>query len=297
MHEVAALITLLLTMGTNYPANNSTLRIVYFHSHIFGNNRLLRLLLPPGYDLPANVGVRYPVLYLNDGQDLFAPATSTFHNGSWLLADRMDALYANGAVPPMIIVGIDNAGHRMRPNEYLPWPDVTLRPAMPHPHGNDYPAFIAKEVMPYVQTHFRVREDAQGTGIGGASYGAQIAAYAAARLPGRFGRLLIESPSVYADNYHLIRVVQAMRSVPDRISIGVGTNENGSPSCVPGQPPDDEMKDVLRLRDALSTASHKRSVVLLNVVECAKHIPPAFGARFPVAMKFLYGGTITVHVN
>lgn len=296
-YRVAAFAALLLTLGTTQPDDKSTLKLVYFHSVIFGNNRLLRILLPPGYYQIANASVRYPVLYLNDGQDLFDPAKSTFHNGSWMLANRMDALYANGSVPPMIIVGIDNAGHRMRPNEYLPWPDDTLRPAMPHPHGNLYPAFIAREVMPYVQTHFRVLEGTQATGIGGSSYGAQIAIYAAARLPGRFSRLLIESPSVYADNYHLIRVVQAMRSVPDRVSIGVGTNESGLPSCVPGQPPDDELKDVLRLRNALSIASHRRSVVLLHVVDCAKHVPPAFGARFPDAVKFLYGGTIVIDHN
>src|ERR1035438_10701812 len=48
-----------------------TLDIVKFDSKIFGNTRMLRVLLPPGYRLPMNSAHRYPVLYLNDGQNLF----------------------------------------------------------------------------------------------------------------------------------------------------------------------------------------------------------------------------------
>ncbi len=188
-------------LGAHLPTRATTLRLINFHSRVFNNDRFLRVLLPPGYDLPAQRHSRYPVLYLSDGQDLFDPEASTFHSGSWLLRNRMDKLYANAAIPPIIIVGIDNAGHQMRPNEYLPWPDNTLRPPMPHPHGAEYPTFMVREVMPYIQKHFRTLSDAKYVGIGGASYGAQIAIYTVAREPGRFGRLLIESPSVYSDNY------------------------------------------------------------------------------------------------
>ena len=54
------------------------LRLEPFTSATFGNTRTLRILLPPGYDAPDNRDRRYPVLYLNDGQNLFDAATSTF---------------------------------------------------------------------------------------------------------------------------------------------------------------------------------------------------------------------------
>ncbi len=71
-----------------------------------------------GYDDPANAGRRYPVLYLNDGQNLFEPSTS-FTGVEWQVDETGDRLIREGAVPPMIIVGIDNAA-RDRIREYMP---------------------------------------------------------------------------------------------------------------------------------------------------------------------------------
>ncbi|MGA8838403.1 MAG: hypothetical protein WB538_22405, partial [Candidatus Sulfotelmatobacter sp.] len=47
------------------------LRLHEFRSRIFKNTRFLRVWLPPGYDDAENSGRYYPVLYLNDGQNLF----------------------------------------------------------------------------------------------------------------------------------------------------------------------------------------------------------------------------------
>jgi predicted alpha/beta superfamily hydrolase len=267
-------------------------RLVFLalHSRIFDNDRTIRVLLPPGYDAPQNAGRRYPVLYLNDGQDLFDPQLSTFrHGGSYLLADKMRALYARGAVRPMLIVGVDNAGHSLRPNEYLPWADATLRPAMPHPHGASYPAFMTDEVMPLIEAHFRVLTDAADTGIGGASYGALAAIYLVTQRPGRFGRLLVESPSVYPNDYALIKTIAGASSLPARISVGVGTNEDGDATCVAGQRAEPELQDVWTLTDALERRQNGTSTILLNVVACARHRNADFGARFPNAVTFLFG--------
>ena len=51
------------------------LRTHDFASRIFRNTRKLRVWLPPGYDAPANSN-RYPVLYLQDGQNLFDRVTA-----------------------------------------------------------------------------------------------------------------------------------------------------------------------------------------------------------------------------
>ncbi|HZW80577.1 MAG TPA: hypothetical protein VFF50_08905, partial [Candidatus Deferrimicrobiaceae bacterium] len=47
------------------------LRLHEFRSRIFKNTRFLRVWLPPGYDNAENGDRYYPVLYLNDGQNLF----------------------------------------------------------------------------------------------------------------------------------------------------------------------------------------------------------------------------------
>src|SRR5580700_3997611 len=85
------------------------LRLHEFRSRIFRNTRFLRVWLPPEYDNGENAGRHYPVLYLNDGQNLFEPATA-FAGVEWQVDETADRLIRDGVIPPMIIVGIDHAG-------------------------------------------------------------------------------------------------------------------------------------------------------------------------------------------
>src|SRR5438132_1161977 len=80
--------------------------------------RLLRVWLPPGYDDPGNER-RYPVLYLNDGQNLF-DRTTAYTGIEWQADETADRLIREQTIPPMIIVGIDNA-QKDRMKEYLPY--------------------------------------------------------------------------------------------------------------------------------------------------------------------------------
>jgi enterochelin esterase-like enzyme len=94
-----------------------------FTSRVFHNTRMLRVWLPPGYKSPEQSSERYPVMYLNDGQDLFDVCTSIFNAQEWRADETATELIRSGKIPALIIVGIDNAGKRNRPKEYLPFPD------------------------------------------------------------------------------------------------------------------------------------------------------------------------------
>ena len=96
------------------PSATGDLRLHEFRSRIFRNKRFLRVWLPPAYDDPDNAGRRYPVFYLNDGQNLFEPSTS-FNGIEWQVDETADRLIREGVVPPMIIVGIDNAAREPHP--------------------------------------------------------------------------------------------------------------------------------------------------------------------------------------
>src|SRR5260370_42319668 len=63
-------------------AATGDLRLHEFRSRIFRNTRFVRVWLPPGYDDPANGSRQYPVLYLNDGQNLFEPQAA-FNGVEW----------------------------------------------------------------------------------------------------------------------------------------------------------------------------------------------------------------------
>src|SRR5579863_1731511 len=99
-------------------AATGDLRLHEFRSRIFRNTRFLRVWLPPEYDDAENSERHYPVLYLNDGQNLFEAAVA-FGGVEWQVDETVDRLIREGAVPPMIVVGIDNAG-KNRIREYMP---------------------------------------------------------------------------------------------------------------------------------------------------------------------------------
>src|ERR1700680_4470432 len=132
-------------------AATGDLRFHEFYSRIFRNTRFLRVWLPPGYDDLANSS-RYPVLYLNDGQNLFEAATS-FTGVEWQVDETSDRLIREGAIPPLIIVGIDNGGEdRMR--EYMPY--RSMQPTRLRVQRSRYPNFLLKEVMSFVARNYRL---------------------------------------------------------------------------------------------------------------------------------------------
>jgi predicted alpha/beta superfamily hydrolase len=273
------------------PAVDGDLRLLPFTSATFDNSRILRVLLPSGYDLPANRDRRYPVLYLNDGQNLFDAATSTFTGREWRVDETVQALVAAGRIPPLIVVGIDHAGRRARFHEYFPYPDRFLEPPDPRPHGKSYPAFLADEVVPYVERSYRADRNPSRRGIGGSSAGALAAIYAVVKRPGVFGRLLVESPSIYVDGAHVLKDAAAVRAWPQRIALGAGTAEGGQTACDPNATTPSEPEVVTDLRQfarLLGDAGVGAERIRLTVVSCATHDENAWAARLPDALTFLY---------
>jgi len=264
------------------------LRLMTMSSRVFGNSRTLRVLLPKDYDAPSNRTRRYGVLYLNDGQNLFDAATSTFNRDEWRVDETVERLTAAGSLPPLIVVGIDHAGRRARAHEYLPYPDAFLEPPDPHPAGDRYPAFLVDEVLPFIDAHFRTIPDAAHRGIGGSSYGALASVFAVVARPGVFGRLLLESPSLYVADARIIEDVKRARALPERVSLGVGTNELGAATCDPGADAGEAGRDVKRLAAVLVAHGLSEHAVHVTVEPCARHEESAWATRLPEALRFLY---------
>jgi predicted alpha/beta superfamily hydrolase len=257
------------------------LRLHEFRSRIFRNTRFLRIWLPPGYDDPANAERRYPIFYLNDGQNLFE-ASASFTGVEWAVDETADRLIREGVVPPMIIVGIDNTG-KDRLREYLP--HRSMNPVMLRVQGRHYPDFLFTEAMPFVERHYRVATGAENTGLGGSSLGALIALYTVIARPGEVGRLLLESPSLWISNRQIIKESRKVRIWPERIFLAVGTAEAGSAersrSVV-----DDVRELAAILRRSVLSAKRLRLVIR----DGAGHNEAAWAERFPEALKFLFGG-------
>ena len=223
----------------------------------------------------------YPVLYLNDGQNLFDPSLA-FAGNTWRVAETAKRLVRLGRIPPMLIVGIDHGGAR-RGREYLPVVDVQY-PAPGEPLGREYAEFVTREVMPFITRTHPVARGASNTGFGGSSYGAVAALNTAIIKPGTFGRLLIESPSLYVGNKYLLRRAVTVTRWPSRIFLGVGTAETGNP-----ERNHETVANVLELEQILHRARLGPRRLRVVVEKDAAHSEAAWAGRLPRALQFLFG--------
>jgi enterochelin esterase-like enzyme len=264
-------------------ADSSRVVVLSLASEAFHNTRAVRVYLPAGYDSGPNRERRYPVLYLNDGFAVFSAR-------GWNAPGVLDSLIASRRIPPMIVVGIDNAASipgagnpgRDRANEFLPYPDST-EPDLAAPQGAKYPGFVVHEVMPLISRTFRILGGPENTGIGGSSYGGIAALVTVLRQPGTFGSLLLESTPLFLFHEHLLADCRTLRTWPRAIDVGVGTRET-----------DDERVSAagigaLQRFVALARERSPGTRVHLDVVEGATHTSAAWRARLPAALTFLFG--------
>ena len=258
------------------------LEIVPFESKIFHNTRMLRVLVPANYFSPHNAHRSYPVLYMQDGQHLFDEAVSP--EGEWHVDETVEHLVGSFKIPPMFVVGIDNAGER-RDFEYLPYPDplynkVSEKDAL----GKEYGRFLTTEVMPFIEKRYRISHGATNTGIGGSSYGADAALYTALHYPTTFGHVLLESPELRIGNGQLIKDVQSAKLLPRKIYLGMGTKEGGDPTRSA------EMVEQMRdLEAILMKKGFGPTRLRVAIEEGAQDNEAAWSHRLPDALQFLYG--------
>jgi predicted alpha/beta superfamily hydrolase len=263
------------------------MEIVPFESKIYNETRMLRVLVPANYFSPRNAHRSYPVLYLQDGQNLFD--TVTAHSGEWHVDETVEHLVGGFKIPPMFVVGIDNGGEK-RSSEYLPYPDpLNDKDKVADEkdvHGKEYARFMITEVMPFVEKKYRISRGAANNGIGGSSYGADIALYTALEHPGVFGHLLVESPPLWIGNGQLLKDAQKAKLLPAKMYLGIGANE--APYGDPKRSPE-VVKDVQELESILRKKGMNASRLKVVVEEGGEHNEEAWSRRLPDALVFLYG--------
>lgn len=284
MNLLLVAVTLLLALnawgGTPAHTVAGDLEIQPFTSKIFNNTRNLRVLLPPGYHDMINRHRQYPVMYLQDGQNLFDEATAFAHE--WQVDETMERLWAAHKIEPMVIVGIDNAQEK-RAEEYLPYRDENFSPQVTRPRADDYAEFLLTEVMPYIQNRYRIKPGAENTGMGGSSYGGLVTLYTAMQRPDVFGRVLLESMPLHIEKGRLVEDAKATKQWPQRVFLGIGTKEMNSPAMAKAH-----VEWTWKLADALHAHGLGDNRVKVLVGKGAEHNEQAWAARFPDAMLFLW---------
>lgn len=150
------------------------------HSRVLADGRDLMVWLPPGYGNESRR--RFPLIVLNDGANVFNPLTSPYSGVDWAADEWVRLLAAQGVMPDAIVVGVCHPEGYSTENDTLR--DFDLSPQL---GGAAYAQFLATELVPHMDAHYRTQADPTARLLGGASLGGLLSFYVAVHHPGVFG--------------------------------------------------------------------------------------------------------------
>lgn len=229
-----------------------------FYSPELDNVRDVLVYLPPSYFTSER---RYPVLYMQDAQNLF-DAGASFGGVEWQVDETMEMLADEGL--EAIVVGL-NHGFERRITEYNPFPQ----------HGGSgdrYLRFMTDTVKPVIDREFRTRPEREQTGVMGSSMGGLISLYSFFHAPQTFGFAGVMSPSLWVGGGAIYADVDAAPFSPGKIYLDNGMRESSA----------------RRMFGWLTKKGYQRDVDLRYVAEPeAEHTESAWARRLPDALRFL----------
>jgi predicted alpha/beta superfamily hydrolase len=258
------------THGTGYdPDFYPDIRVVAKRFSIPQLNRRRRIavLLPWNYEQTTR---RYPVLYLQDGQNLFEDSAPF---GTWALDKRLAALAQRG-MGDFIVVAIDHGG-KDRIREYSPYDSPKWGEGL----GQEYTRFLAETLKPYIDANFRTLSDRMHTGIGGSSMGGLISIYAGLMFPQIYSRFMIFSPSLWASPALFFEPVRFSRYALTRIYLYGGEKEGSG-----------MVTNMKRFKEILDKQHIGPDCVQVQIEidPQGQHNEARWGKEFPKAAKWLF---------
>jgi len=259
-------------MPTPAAASHILRRHVDFPSAILPDQRDVVVYLPSQYD--SEPERRFPVLYMQDGQNLFDGHESFVKGEYWRLAESAEAAIAARQIAPLIIVGVHHAGPR-RVVEYTPTANKRIGGGSAAAYGR----LLVEELKPFIDQSYRTLPDRPDTGLGGSSLGGLVTLFLGLTHPTVYGRLAVVSPSVWWDRRVILKHVREARPKPEtRIWLDVGTAEGRQ-----------ALEDVRLLRHGLVKAGWIEGDDLsYSEHPGANHSERAWAARVGPMLRYLF---------
>ncbi len=222
---------------------------------------------------------RFPVFYLQDGQNLFDPLTSYVAGRTWRAHTTADRLALAGEMEPAILVGIANTGLR-RMAEYTPTHDGRLGGGEAERYGR----MLIEELKPLVDSEYRTLGGPQDTALGGSSLGGLVSLFLGMERPDVFGKVAVMSPSLWWDQRSILEFVKrevARRPEEEpklRIWMDMGSAEGAR-----------HVRDAGTLHRLLLRSGWREGLdVEYFVAENGVHDEDAWADRFDRVLRFLF---------
>lgn len=184
-----------------------------FYSKFLNNERDIIVWLPPSYNNKKDM--RFPVLYMHDGQNIMDPVTS-FAGIDWRVDETVTRLIKEKKIPEIIIVGIYNTPDRL--DEYSD-----------SEKGNKYIQFIVNELKPFIDESYETLPDAKNSAVIGSSMGGLISFLITWKYEDVFSKAGCMSSSFYYDNEKAIRMVKNYDGPKKNFRIYIDHGEDGLP--------------------------------------------------------------------
>jgi len=207
------------------------------------DRRRMYVYTPPGYEAGNE---RYPVLYLLHGGGGDEDAWVTMGRANII----MDNLIAQGKAKPMIVVmpngnatqtvsqgfglGPTPAPQRLvapapPPQAAKPAPGAPAAapaPRPPQPYEGSYPHSLVKDVIPFVEKHYRVIANRDNRAIAGLSMGGGHTTMATNNNPGVFGYIGVFSAGARTTDETLVKQLTALKESGVKLYwVGVGAQD------------------------------------------------------------------------
>ncbi|QJD94459.1 alpha/beta hydrolase [Mucilaginibacter robiniae] len=237
----------------------------HFYSPELQAQRRVWLYLPADYETS---GKSYPVIYMQDGQNLFDQYTASYQE--WGVDEIMDELFAGQAC---IIVAVDH-GEENRITEYNPYDSEHGQGK-----GDDYVSFLTGTLKPYIDQQYRTLTDTKHTAIAGSSMGGLIAMYAALKCPEVFGNAGVFSPAFWIAKEVYAYALQQENLNNSRFYFVCGDAES-----------DDMVGDMIGMADIVSEKVTDKQQVMVQVVPGAGHNEQQWHDDFPAFYEWLMAG-------
>ncbi|MCK8058493.1 MULTISPECIES: alpha/beta hydrolase [unclassified Fusibacter] len=253
--------------------------------------RTIRVWLPPSYD--ERNDVRYPVIYMHDGQNLFDKQTSAYGE-IWEAHTAVKGLSRYG-FDGAIIVGIDNAEGLGRLDEYSPWVSTEVErlkglTTTDRPIGGEgeaYGKFVVNTLKVHIDATYKTLKSRTDTAVIGSSMGGFISLYLGATYPDVFGKVGAFSTAAWFAQKELVGCLKRIDLSKDtRWYIDVGTNETSNDEIDTfNQLYIDGSKEIYQV--LLETGVPKENLRLITE-EGGIHNEKDWARRLPGALKWLF---------
>lgn len=209
---------------------------------------------------------KYPVLYLQDAQNLFDAATSFV--GEWKVDETLDSLGLD-----LIVIGIEH-GNKKRIDELTPY----AHPEYKGGHADAYLRFITETLKTKVDSIYRTAKTIDKTFIGGSSLGGLFSFYASLKHPEIFGKALVFSPSFWYSE-DIFNYVESIESEDiENLQFFFRAGEKESESMVPL---------MLKMKKLITSKLNSEAQINIDSIPKGEHNEALWRELFPEAALWL----------